>query len=173
MTTSPAEQNAPDTTWSDLARLDPARRVAAIGERLDQLLKLSDDQLHQRLGQMVRAEYALDGASLYQFTTSRLQALLAIARRDAEQARRLARAYDRVFDGLPGGLAMRRAEVVQTVARVELGNDDVLLLRELVPALLRQVPVVPSTASAGRAAVEAAEGAAGRATRRKPWWRLW
>ena len=77
-----------------------------------------------------------------------MRVLLSIARQNAQHARRLERAYDRVIDKLPGALAMPRTVAVQTVARTTLDPEEVELLRGLFPSLLDQLPR-PATSGHG------------------------
>jgi hypothetical protein len=169
VTTERSAARSGDNTWSSLATLDPEARTAAIRGRFDEVLALSDEEMDARLEGMIIAEYELDATHLHSFTASRLRGVLAIAEQDIERARRLQRAYDRVFDRLPGALAMRRTELVQTIARTELSAQEVELLRELLPSLLAQLP----RASAGALPPVTPRAAAAQGGTRKPWWKVW
>jgi hypothetical protein len=71
---------------------------------------------------------------------------MALPERDAQV---IASGYNRVFDSLPSEMAMRRASMVQAVAR-QMSADDIDMLHRLIPALLQQIPAVrrPGTAPA-------------------------
>lgn len=153
--------------WSDLAMLDQATRERSMHEQLTSVLALDEQARLAALKEMITAEYALDEAALRPFTMSRLRTWVAISREDMERARTLARGYDAVFDGLPAELAMRRARVVQTVAKSDLAPAEVDALFELIPSLVRQVPRAPGAAFNRPAAAKPA-GDAGQ-----PWWKFW
>lgn len=170
MTNQRAAPGSGDSTWSGLVTLEPQQRDAAIRERFEQLLALPDSEMDVKLDGMIVAEYGLDSVGLYTLTASRLRALLGIAKQDPEGARRLQNAYDRVFDHLPGDLAMRRVIVVQTIARTEMSLEEVELLRQLAPSLLEQLPRAPSSDMTSGGAVQAA---AARRGERTPWWKFW
>ncbi|MSQ29551.1 MAG: hypothetical protein EXR68_03575 [Dehalococcoidia bacterium] len=170
MTTQRSAPRSSDSTWPGLVTLEPQLRATAIRERFELLLALPDGEMDINLEEMIVAEYALDVAGLYTLTASRLRALLGIAEQDPERARRLQRAYDRVFDHLPGALAMRRTVVVQTIARTELSVQEAELLRGLAPSLLEQLPRAATSvlSSGGTPQTAAAQG-----EERKPWWKAW
>ena len=163
MTTEPSDQ-----TWADLYALQPAERVAQMIERCRAVAAMDDAARLNASSAMVRAEYALTDEHLHEFTTSRLRAWIAIDQADREAAVSLARAYDAVFQTMPGAVAMRRASVVQGVARSELTADELATLFELIPSIVQQVPRVrQDVLSTGR------DNAAALAAKSKPWWRFW
>lgn len=151
--------------WSELATLDQVTRERSMHEHLMSVLALDDAPRLQALRDMITAEYALDEPSLRPFTISRLRTWVAIAQDDVERARLLARGYDTVFDGLPAEMAMRRARVVQTVAKSDFSPAEVEALFEVIPSLLRQVPRA-STEHFARPAVATTAGTTA-------WWKFW
>ena len=171
MTTQRSAPRSGDSAWSGLVTLEPQLRAAAIRERFEQVLALPDGEMDIKLEEMIVGEYALDTAGLLSFTASRLRALLGIAEQDTERARRLERAYDRVFDHLPGALAMQRVVTVQTIARTELSAQEVELLRGLFPSLLEELPRAATSATPSGGTPHAAIAA--RGGERKPWWKVW
>lgn len=153
------------TAWAGLASRPEAERVGPMCDLLREVMSLPEDQRSAALNGMVRAEYALDEATLHSFTASRLRAWLRLAGDDMESARTLSRAWDQVFDGMPAETAMRRATVVQTVARSELNAEEVAVLFEFIPSIVRQIPRAPSSLSQ-----RIAEAPPERDT---PWWKFW
>ena len=130
---------------------EPTRKAALRGSsqldqaeglerRLHGLLDLSEPDLRDALDEWIREEYALDDAALYAFTLARLRALLSLAAKNPDSAARLVSAYDAAFERLPAATAMRRVTTVQAVARGELEREELLLLRQLMPSILRQLP---------------------------------
>jgi len=152
--------------WSDLAGLDQAARERGMHEHLISVLALEEAPRLEALRDMITAEYALDDAALRPFTISRLRTWVAIAQEDVERARLLARGYDTVFDALGAEMAMRRARIVQTVAKSDLAPGEVTALFELIPSLVRHVP--RSAGSDFTRPAAAAAGAGGA-----PWWKFW
>jgi hypothetical protein len=153
------------TAWAGLASRPEAERVGPMCDLLREVMSLPEDQCATALDGMVRAEYALDEATLHSFTASRLRAWLRLAADDMESARTLSRAWDHVFDGMPAEMAMRRATVVQTVARSELNAEEVAVLFEFIPSIVRQIPRAPSSLSQR---VEEAPP-----EQDTPWWKFW
>lgn len=171
MTAQGLEARSGDATWAGLLALAPDARVQAIQDRYRQLLALPEAEMESALEEMIIAEYALDAPSLHAFTGSRMRALLGIAASDVAQARRVAGTGDHVFMRMPGSIAMRRTEVVQSIARTELTAEEVERLRELLPSLLQQLPRLSTTLrSEGGIAVEP-QPVVDRP--RKPWWKVW
>jgi hypothetical protein len=109
-------------------------------ERFRQLTALDEAERLDRLEAMARAEYALPDPDLHRFTASRLRAWIELDREDPGQAQLLASAYDRVFQRVPAELAMRRAMLVQSVARSELTAEEVVELDKMAPTLMQAVP---------------------------------
>lgn len=153
------------TAWAGLASRPEAERVGPMCDLLRDVMSLPEGQRATALDGMVRAEYALDEATLHSFTASRLRAWLRLAADDMESARTLSRAWDHVFDGMPAEMAMRRATVVQTVARSELNAEEVAVLFEFIPSIVRQIPRAPSSLSQR---VEEAPP-----EQDTPWWKFW
>jgi hypothetical protein len=156
----------PDATWSDLLALDDAARQRAMIERFRQLTTLDEAERLDRLEAMARAEYALKDPDLHRFTASRLRAWIDLDRDDPGQAQVLAAAYDRVFQRVPAELAMRRAMLVQSVARSELTAEEVAELDKMAPSLMQAVP--HATAMSGISQREVTPE-----RRAKPKWKFW
>ncbi len=153
------------TTWSGLARTPEADRVGSMCDVLRGVMSLPEDQRTTALNAMVQAEYALDDAALHSFTASRLRAWLRLASEDMDLTRALSRSWDQVFDGMPAATAMRRATVVQTVARSEMNAEEVGVLFEFIPSIVRQIPRAPSKLA--QPVPEAPP------ERDAPWWKFW
>lgn len=157
---------APDTSWSDLVSLDDAERQRAMIERFRQLTALDEPTRLDRLEAMARAEYALPDTDLHRFTASRLRAWIELDRTDAGQAQLMASAYDRVFQRVPAELAMRRAMLVQSVARSELSAEEIAELDKMAPTLMQAVPHAASMTGIRAREVP-------KAPRAKPKWKFW
>jgi hypothetical protein len=157
---------APDTTWSNLAALDEEGRRTAMTERFRRLASEDEASRLRELEAMVRAEYALPEQELHAFTLSRLRAWIELEEHDPGQAMAIAGAYDKVFDRLPANLAMRRASVVQTVARMELTAEEMQHLDLMESRVLASVPH-----RSGEGAIR--QRVAGDTARQKPWWKFW
>lgn len=163
MTTVPAS----DTTWSNLVTLEEEPRQRAMAERFRHLAATEETERLRELEAMVRAEYTLPDTELHAFTRSRLRAWIELRAHDRGQASALARAYDAVFQRVPGEIAMKRATVVQTVARTELNDDELAALDEMVPTLLQSVAHRQGGATTDLRARDAA------GTSKKPRWKFW
>lgn len=164
-----------DTAWAALSELDAAPREQAMEERFARLASKAEDERLTEAEGMIRAEYGLEDEHLHPFTTSRLRAWIALEKRDPAQANAAVAAYDKVFDTLPANLAMKRASVVQTVARADLSGDEIDVLFELIPSLVRTVPrarqdALRSTASQDRVEEARTSQAVSDA---KPFWKFW
>jgi len=162
--------------WGALAGQPASDQIPAMQEVFAELLKLDETERLVAIEEMVRAEYALDQDALKAFTESRLRSWLAMAANDLESTQEIVQGYDTVFGHLPGEMAMRRATVVQTVARNHFTTDEVGALFELIPSLVRQVPrssgsatvsASSSSSSSGGAAVAEAPASA------RPRWKFW
>ena len=156
----------PDTTWSDLVSLEAAPQQSAMVERFRQLTALEESARLDKLEAMARAEYALPDVELHRFTASRLRAWIELDHTDPGQAQLLASAYDRVFQRVPAELAMRRAMLVQSVARSELTPEEVAELDKMAPTLMQAVPH-----AAGISGIREREVTPAREA--KPWWKFW
>ncbi len=160
-----------DTSWTELASLPPATRLEAMTARCRDAAVLPEHERLARVSAMVRAEYALDDAALAAFTADRLRAWLAL---DAATADVLGRSYDAVFNALPAVMALRRASVVQRVARNELSADEVDRLFLIIPSIVQQVPRAGvSVVSPSRRAPRVAPATAGAGSAGRPWWKFW
>lgn len=158
-----------DEEWRGLAALGPDERQARMAEHCRAVAALEDQQRIGALTAMVRGEYDLADPELHQFTLSRLRAWIAINQSDHELAEKLARGYDAAFQSMPGAMAMRRASIVQGVARTDLSAPEVETLFALIPSIVQQVPRVTTDSLTSRP--HAPAPAAG--TTSKPWWRFW
>jgi hypothetical protein len=126
--------------WLAALDCDQETRIVRMLARYSGLGDLAESALEARLDTIIRAEYGLDDAALRSLTAARLQAWLRLAGANIELARRLGRAYDRVFARLPGALEFRRAVASQTVATHELSAAQRMLLADVVPGFARSVP---------------------------------
>ncbi len=167
--TTGAGASVADTSWSNLAVLDEQARRKAMSERFVRLASAEESERIRELEAMVRAEYALPEDELHSFTCSRLRAWIELREQDPGQASALARAYEAVFRRVPGELAMRRATVVQSVARTELSPEELAALDELMPQLLESVPHRSGEAGSG---VRARSDVAAT-PKAKPRWKFW
>jgi hypothetical protein len=154
---------AGDETWSALADLDPAEAQRSMEERFANVAKLAEAERIDRLREMIVAEYELDEPRLLAFTRCRLRAWTAM---DPGEANLIAEGYNTVFQGMPGNAAMRRASVVQTVAR-EMTPEEIDALHRLIPSLVSQIPAMKRTTR------EEAPAAAEPAAKKKGSWKFW
>ncbi len=131
-------QNMPETleSWGSLALLEASAAQEAMVARFCRLASKGDSERTAELRTMITEEYALNADQLHSFTANRLRSLLQLSPADANT---IANDYNCVFDSLPSELAMRRASVVQSVARL-MTPDEVTSLRALIPSLLTQIP---------------------------------
>lgn len=151
-----------DTTWSALADLDDTAAQQEMGIRFKAIAELEPEKLDVELRPMILAEYALDGPHLAKFTTCRLHTLLEMPK---DAAMSISDGYNRIFDGLPSELAMRRASTVQTAAR-GMGPEEIAKLHELIPAFTSQIPSVQAVKQAPAVAAAPAE-------KKNPGWMFW
>ncbi len=133
-------QAQPDASWAALAELDDAQRQKAMSERFHKLEDVGEDQRHAELSAMVAAEDAMNDEAIYPFALSQLRVWAQLAGEDLTKAQAIANGYERVYGGLAGTKAWRRATVVQTVARIDLSAEEIDGIAELVPSLMRQIP---------------------------------
>jgi hypothetical protein len=165
-----------DHSWAGFAELDEEARSREMERRFKEVLALPEGDRFPHLRGMILAEYALEPETLHSFTRSRLRAWVSMAREDLASAHGVARGYDKVFDSLPAEMAMRRASIVQTVARQDLNAEEIAYLFDVIPSLVRHLPRTPKTLEDGRTPMPAARmataGGAGP-TAAKPWWRFW
>ena len=167
-----ATEIQPDSTWSEIASLDADAQVAAMRERFETLAQAEAAERDRRLEAMIIAEYALDDEHLPAFTGSRLRAWMGLADENLEQAQVVVSAWDDAFKRVPGEIAMRRAALVQTVAREEFSADDIDVLYELIPQLVGHLPRASQQAVERVALTDRASVAGARASS-KPWWKFW
>lgn len=162
---------SPDTTWSDLAALEERECAEAMSERMRRLASVDEEERVRELEAMVLAEYALPDASLREFTVHRLRAWLELHAQDPGQSRALASAYRLVFQRVPADIALRRASVVQSVAREQLTAEELTELDELIPDVLEPVAHARKDSSPSSRLLEQ-QPVAVRAER-KPRWKFW
>jgi hypothetical protein len=159
-----------DQTWSRLVAAPEDERQTEMQARYTEVASLPEDERNRRLRAMAEAEYALPDAELRSFTVSRLRALLSI---DPDAARTITTTNDTVMKQMPGGVAMRRVSLIQTLAR-EFTPDEQHQLRERIPGVFGDQAI-----SAAVAAASATPGAAttsaqpATSTKKKPWWAFW
>lgn len=152
-----------DSTWSALVKLDAEAALMGMKERFAAVAKLPPDERQERLKSMILAEYELDQPGLATFTASRLRSWVALG---PEEANVIADGYNTVFKEMPGEMAMRRATVVQMVAR-DMTPDEIAVLHRLIPSLVSQIPVIrPDDAKASAPSMPVTEA-------KKPAWKFW
>lgn len=149
-----------DDTWSALIDLDQEDARGKMTDRFRSIVKLPVAQQDEQLRPMITSEYTLEGPRLLEFTTTRLRSWIDLGVDDAKVA---AEAYNRVFQQLPGELAMRRVLAVQTAAR-EMKSDEVAILRDIIPSMLDAVPVTRRLDDPPKAAADKPK---------KPAWKFW
>ena len=167
-----ATEIQPDAAWSELDELEGDAQIAAMKERFEALASVQAAERDRQMQSMIVAEYTLGVERLPKFTINRLRAWMGIASENLEQAQLIAGAYDGAFERVPGEIAMRRATLVQTVARESFSGDDLDVLYELIPNLVGHLPRTSQDALNRAADVERAAAAEQRSTR-KPWWKFW
>lgn len=160
-----------DTTWSSLAALGDRQRREAMTERMRRLAAVDDAERTRELEAMVLAEYALPEADLRDFTLSRLRAWLQLHAQDPGQSHALASAYRAVFQRVPADIALRRASVVQSVAREDLTAEELTELDELIPDVLEPVAHAKKESTPTSRLLEQQPVAV--TAERKPRWKFW
>ncbi|MCC6238480.1 MAG: hypothetical protein IT299_13040 [Dehalococcoidia bacterium] len=166
-----ASQLTADTTWSNLAALGERPRMEAMAERMRRLASVEEAERVRELEAMVLAEYALPEADLHDFTRSRLRAWLELHAQDPGQSHALASAYRAVFQRVPADIALRRASVVQSVAREDLTAEELTELDELIPDVLEPVAHAKKESTPTARLLEQQPVAV--ALERKPRWKFW
>lgn len=162
----------PDMTWSGLIDTEGDARISEMQQRFDGLAGLDQGAREQQAESMILAEYTLDDEPLADFTEARLRSWMSLAGSNLGRAQDVARAYEKAFERVPGGMAMHHAALVQTVARDRFTPEDMDVLYELIPRHVENVP---------RASQEAVEHSVGTtrltasavASASKPWWKFW
>jgi len=163
-----------DASWAQLSQLEPEQREQAMRARFADLAAASAPARVLEAEAMVRAEYALEDDALHPFTVSRLRAWIDLSQADPDQVQAVVAAYDHVFATLPADIAMKRASVVQTVAREQLTSDEIEALFDLIPSLVRQLPRASQDAARSAASQSRVEEARQEhAGSRKPFWKFW
>ncbi len=152
-----------DETWGKLAEGTESEREPQMRPRYMELAGLPEAERVSRLEAMVNSEYALPDEKLRPFTKSRLRTWLGL---DADSAKVVIRSYDAVMDKMPGGMAMRQVNTVQTVAR-QFSHEEQVRLHLLVPAVFVSRATEIAT---GRSATGAETPRSGG---KKAWWAFW
>lgn len=152
-----------DKTWSDLAALDPPAREAEMLRRYTAMAHAEAATRDAEMTPMARAEYSLTDEQLRAFTLSRMRTLLALPE---EEAFAVMASYEAAMRTLPGGIAMRRVTLVQSLVP-QFNADEEERLRKIAPAVfagaprralvLDETPAVTLTAQA----------------KKKPFWMFW
>ncbi len=107
-----------------------------LAERYRETLQMTEVERRQRLFVLAEAEHRLRRDELRELTRARLQMLLRFDDElEAEEVERLVASIETVMDRLPGELAMRRVEFVQTL-RQEFSPAEQQRLQRLVPGVL-------------------------------------
>jgi hypothetical protein len=114
--------------------------ISELAERYRATLNLTEVERRERLYAIAEAEHRLGRDELREVTRARLQALLLFDEElEADEIQRLIGSLEVVMDRLPGELAMRRVEFVQTL-RHEFSPGDQQRLTRLVPGVLGKRP---------------------------------
>lgn len=163
------ESSVADRSWSELSELPAGDRREPMMKRLAAIATMEEPARSAAVTRMVRAEYELDEESLHSLTASWLRAWIDLHREDPQQATLVARAFASVFASAPSNLAMRRAAVVQTVARQSLTDAEVELLSDELPSL----GLPPSRRTRGTGERGLRERVAGDTVPLRAWWRFW
>lgn len=162
-----------DASWSALSATEPAGRIEAMRQRFEALADLDQPAREQQAQAMILAEFELDDDSLTSFTESRLRSWMAMAGANLERAQSVASAYHKAFERVPGGIAMKHAAVVQTVARTAVTPVDVDVLYELIPRLLANVPRASQESVGAVGTSTTASSPPPERMSSKPWWKFW
>lgn len=163
------ESAVADPSWSSMASMAVDDRLEPMKKRMAAVASMEEPARSAAVMGMVRAEYALDEEPLHSVTASWLRAWIALHREDPRQATLIASAYASVFDAAPSNLAMRRAAVVQTVARQSLTDAEVELLSAELPSL--GLPPSRNTRGTGERGLR--ERVAGDTVALRAWWKFW
>ncbi len=163
------ETSVADPTWTMLASMTADERQAPMKKRLAAVATMGEPARSEAVTGMVRAEYALDEEALHSVTTSWLRAWMELHREDPRQASLVADAYASVFGAAPSNLAMRRAAVVQTVARQSLTDAEVDFLSHELPSL----GLPPSKNMRGTGERGLHERVDGDTVSQRAWWKFW
>ncbi len=136
MVTETVQVRAPSTIATPV---DPAS-IESLYSRYAAAATLPDSELRQALVTFAEAEHRLPKGGLRAVTLARMQALLRLDRElGADAVQRLVSTLESVMDGLPGALAMRRVEFVQTLYHGFSAADQERLKR-LMPGVLEVRP---------------------------------
>ena len=126
-----------------LSGLTPNDQQQELRAYFEELLQADPATQRENLTDFVKGEFSLPRDRLVPLTKSRLRVLLEL---EPDAARTIAKSYDDILDSLSGTLAMRRFEVVQTVAS-DMHDDDLERLKGLIPSIVKQISQVRTPSS--------------------------
>ncbi len=158
-----------DESWSALAGLDAVSARSQMAERFRAITKLPAEEQREKLRSMIVAEYALDEPGLLEFTGRRLRSLLDLELKDAIA---VSEGYGKIFNDMPGEMAMRRVTVVQSVAR-EMSAVEVDALQHIMPGLVDSIPSMLRHETAEAQTAQGSSTASTAAATKKPAWKFW
>ena len=136
MAPSIRERAAERPTWG-ATQLDDS-----LAERFYSFLALPDGELERALAHFIRTEDELPAPARYEAALGRLRAWLEL---DREDARIIARAYDRALAALPSGFAERRLEAERAVIMNGMTFAEFRALADFLPWLRAPEYLVPDT----------------------------
>ncbi len=156
-----------DNEWARIAELPEADRQAVMRREVEELAKLSEEERRARLRAGAEQEFRLPDDKLRAVIVSRIHVWL-----DGDQAtvRPVAASLDAVMNVAPSTVAMRRAAIIQTLARDFPANQQERL-RSLVPGAFPNHDVRPVSMASSRASLN--EAAPKVEAARKPFWKFW
>ncbi|HXH22091.1 MAG TPA: hypothetical protein VNN10_08680 [Dehalococcoidia bacterium] len=153
-----------ETDWQKVVSLRAGpERDREIAAGLRKLPYLEGEELAIEVRRLIDAEYSLDDEGLRSVSIARLRALLEL---DDDGAAKVAEAYDRTMNTMPGDIAFRRAATVQTLARHEFSAEEEARLKALLPNVFGEKPAELSVDTPGpQAPVRKYPG--------RRWWQFW
>ena len=153
-----------------VAGLPEPERVDQLRRQYEEVLSLDADERPVRMDALVKAEYAVSDEELLKIAAARLRAWLAM---NPESAQQIVQTYEKTMQAMPGTLAMRRVQAVQTIA-LTMESEELERLKGLIPSVLKQIPSLANvrySASTSRATSVAVEGRPVKPARRA--WEFW
>lgn len=130
---------APLTPVTPIVQASPAGEEAeavALQQRYAATAPLLEDQRRRVLKALAEAEHRLPPLQLRAVTLARMQAFLRMDEQmTAADVERIVASLEAVMDELPGDLAMRRVEFVQTIVH-QFSPGDQQRLKRLIPGVL-------------------------------------
>ncbi|MDA1096860.1 MAG: hypothetical protein O3B84_06360 [Chloroflexi bacterium] len=167
------EQHEEIRDWHVIAGLPDPDRLVELRRHYDAVVPLMGDNRRARMHALVEAEYALSDEDLLKIASARLRAWLAM---DPDSVGGVVDSYEQTMRAMPGSIAMRRVQAVQTIA-LTMHSDELERLKDLIPSVLKQIPSLAkvryaaSTSSATSAVPVAAGAKPSKASRRA--WEFW